>query len=867
MKSYHSSQAKVNRQMMVNEFNLSATDKLSSEHRRESMLKSLRLMRGDAGVSNAQRTSFHSSPESRKRMSLRKGSLAFSNGFSDIKEETATEKNSLESPQQGLRDVRVYNTNNNVTSSTIARTKTMLPISDDALLISETNELVTKDRRTKGSVLIKIDEFLGVESKSSNGEVHRQQPVVTAARRGSLMHKLRDSLQSQTTDDKPKSRNGRRGSTLSRLQDVVFDVRGGVTGPRRGSTKTNGTGFLATGLGVAQSSFKLHFQLKKLRQRNREKRLRKFRSSAKIIIFLYRLCKTHYLSANDRGTATRGLVVDDEQKELLFDVTYFKANRKAGISSDAKRILTTSAHERTDKEKYHCLISLRNYKTFSEYPLAMQQAIVQCAWYETYSAKRVILRQGHQPHNFYFILSGSVLVNVLEQGSLYAKTVVYLHKGETFGELAIVNKAQRQSTIIAREGIELLCIDADNYVQIFMAGGISSLFDSENDFVKNLKFLDGWPLHLLVGNRKKCVFSYFMRGDVLIKNSKTTDWILIVKSGSCSVMKRLKEVKQTQSYTRRVSISDGKGFPDHMRRRKRLSLFPGMEKVAGRSFENFEQRKRREEFENFLNDLNTNELYANNRKRVLGGVNKNDSKRVSFQQGEAEKEEGTDRRRSSGIHNAATKTYKNRRSSTLPLSVKKPHLERRRANQQSIEEGEAADDEEDNTSEADDEEAADDNDPLKRFYQITGDAKVTTNSSQPSGKRKTMVDEVIDTNLDQENAEDGVKHIWVTVQTLTKGSVFGLAELAFGLQPSFAVVSNGAECILLSKKLYLEHVDSHMMTKLRTEEYPYPTDEEMQAQLEVEMKWEEFRIGTLKKTVNIKNAEKSSKRSLVDVGV
>ena len=53
------------------------------------------------------------------------------------------------------------------------------------------------------------------------------------------------------------------------------------------------------------------------------------------------------------------------------------------------------------------LIALRNFPTFAEFPLGMQQEIVKVGWYEKYQAQRVILRQGHRPLNFYFILSGS----------------------------------------------------------------------------------------------------------------------------------------------------------------------------------------------------------------------------------------------------------------------------------------------------------------------------------------------------------------------------------------------------------------------------------------------------------------------------
>ena len=43
----------------------------------------------------------------------------------------------------------------------------------------------------------------------------------------------------------------------------------------------------------------------------------------------------------------------------------------------------------------------------------------------------------------------------------------------------------------------------------------------------------------------------------------------------------------------------------------------------------------------------------------------------------------------------------------------------------------------------------------------------------------------------------------------------GLSDVLFDAQPSFSVISNGAECILLSKKFYREHATSRMLTQLR----------------------------------------------------
>ena len=45
----------------------------------------------------------------------------------------------------------------------------------------------------------------------------------------------------------------------------------------------------------------------------------------------------------------------------------------------------------------------------------------------------------------------------------------------------------------------------------------------------------------------------------------------------------------------------------------------------------------------------------------------------------------------------------------------------------------------------------------------------------------------------------------------------GLSDVLFDAQPSFSVISNGAECILLSKKFYREHATPKMLTRLRRE--------------------------------------------------
>ncbi|XP_055998867.1 uncharacterized protein LOC130047571 [Ostrea edulis] len=85
---------------------------------------------------------------------------------------------------------------------------------------------------------------------------------------------------------------------------------------------------------------------------------------------------------------------------------------------------------------------------------------------------------------------------------------------------------------------------------------------------------------------------------------------------------------------------------------------------------------------------------------------------------------------------------------------------------------------------------------------------------------------------------------WVHVQTLTKDQVFGLQYVMFDKdkqQPSFVVISNGAEVVQISRTLYLSKLDFNARERLRSEVSPYPTDEELQHNLITRVNWEAYK--------------------------
>ncbi|XP_069142333.1 uncharacterized protein [Argopecten irradians] len=120
-----------------------------------------------------------------------------------------------------------------------------------------------------------------------------------------------------------------------------------------------------------------------------------------------------------------------------------------------------------------------------------------------------------------------------------AKTVLFLNRGDSFGEQAIMTQSLRQTTVISREKIELLVMGDTDFVDIFMSGGLR---DPNDPFLRSIPFLEDWPIEKLAEHPKKAILSYFKRGTVLVPDSKNSEWLFVVKSGSCSIFKKLEHV-------------------------------------------------------------------------------------------------------------------------------------------------------------------------------------------------------------------------------------------------------------------------------------------------------------------------------------
>lgn len=228
---------------------------------------------------------------------------------------------------------------------------------------------------------------------------------------------------------------------------------------------------------------------------------------------------------------------------LTFDPSDFKANSENQINDLTRNILTIVPEHRTSDQVEYAIKRMRaSVDEFSEFPRKMQEEITKVAWLDQFEPKRIIIRQGHQAQNFYFILSGTALITknrLNSHNEAYVETVSILKKGKTFGELAILRNEKRNYNVVSQTNILLLTVCRKDFLKIF----IHRMDESETDlldFLRCLPELKGYPLHKLPKNKPTLfAFTYFRIGMVICSDSRKNDYIIIIKSGFCKVIKKV----------------------------------------------------------------------------------------------------------------------------------------------------------------------------------------------------------------------------------------------------------------------------------------------------------------------------------------
>lgn len=220
--------------------------------------------------------------------------------------------------------------------------------------------------------------------------------------------------------------------------------------------------------------------------------LKRFRRMARIIASQLHWTKDLVREAEEH---LKTFVVPNQGEggeDLSFNVNAFKRDiqPKTGFSSQVKVMLIKNGWERTEEELAVISRVLSSLKCFSRYSSYVRKELAKIIAFESFENGRVVVRQGDIGYSFYFIIQGSVLVEVQDKGSKSKSNHIIgeLGPGSSFGELALINQdSRRRATIVCKQNCEFLIVDKPDFDTILR-------IDHESEWQARQNFFQMHPI-------------------------------------------------------------------------------------------------------------------------------------------------------------------------------------------------------------------------------------------------------------------------------------------------------------------------------------------------------------------------------------
>lgn len=229
---------------------------------------------------------------------------------------------------------------------------------------------------------------------------------------------------------------------------------------------------------------------------------------------------------------------NETSSKQTFDISKFRVQHskiRESIPIKLREIMEKSPHLRTADENLQILRRMRKLETFSRYPVEVQKAFTASGWMEEYDVNRVIILKGHTSSCLYFVISGRLVSN---GGTDEGSETVLLKKGDKFGEDDIISDELRHSTVVSQEKTRIFVVHKKDYLRIMKDIGAKDV--GILDICRNISVFHHWPLEKLKENPFLWNIQNYKEGSLVAEDSSHCDWLYVIKSGSCKVIKRIR---------------------------------------------------------------------------------------------------------------------------------------------------------------------------------------------------------------------------------------------------------------------------------------------------------------------------------------
>nr|XP_006823958.1 PREDICTED: cyclic nucleotide-binding domain-containing protein 2-like [Saccoglossus kowalevskii] len=276
-----------------------------------------------------------------------------------------------------------------------------------------------------------------------------------------------------------------------------------------------------------------------------------------------------------------------DEKTLTFNVNAFQASVQSfrGLTQRAKSLFKINSWNRSDDDANYLYKIIHRQKYFDKYPVIVQKELARVLYYETFESGRKVVQQGQPGLSFYFIVSGTVTLEVGEHdnvtGESHRQITGELGPGSSFGELALLHDSKRTATVICKGDCEFLRVDKQDFDMVLKISH-QRAWEERRAIIDTLEPFENWSD---VGKRAACDKSKlldFANNSVITSNLKTSpENVYFVISGKCRIIREM-TLLRTELSNKRHNLTLAPSDTEEIVRPK--SLFPNIHQNQEKHF-------------------------------------------------------------------------------------------------------------------------------------------------------------------------------------------------------------------------------------------------------------------------------------------
>ena len=212
------------------------------------------------------------------------------------------------------------------------------------------------------------------------------------------------------------------------------------------------------------------------------------------------------------------------------------------LTPKVRHALQKQPWSRTDDEVRGIVKLMNQLTSFSKYASSVKYELAKIIHYEAYEDGRVILQEGQFGVSFYYVVTGSVLleVNFIDKttGETNQQIVNEKKPGESFGETVLMQNTKRIETVFCKRDSEFLRIDKADYDKVLTMSYIREL-NRRIQFLLSLELFSKWAQHDLKLLNSSCRVIEIAARVVIKDLRQPSDSVYFIMSGKCQVVRQI----------------------------------------------------------------------------------------------------------------------------------------------------------------------------------------------------------------------------------------------------------------------------------------------------------------------------------------